>query len=316
MHMMKDQLFCLRTFLSCILLTGIYAAGAYAQPVELRSGLLADNTQATLYSMHPEGGIEAINALDGSQRWHSANAQRPVLLEQGRLLAQGDAAERENELNMVLLDTASGVAIASRFIDLPEGVVAAVDDGLGARFAVNSVSDEFVSWQSEQRLVQGAFLENEQPSLTQQSGALRVDLQAGIVATAGLNELPPVQPRIINVLPAERLALGNSRQFVSADRNHILVSERTNTDPLNVYQWGVHTTDGTILGSLPARTSRSDFVVLDDAIMVYVAEPFVAREGGVLVSHPLRMIAVELTSGDKLWERPLRDTRYNGPFPP
>jgi hypothetical protein len=37
--------------------------------------------------------------------------------------------------------------------------------------------------------------------------------------------------------------------------------------------------------------------------------------GGKMVRSPLKLVAVELRSGGKLWEHQVLDTAYYGPFP-
>ncbi len=306
----------LRQAVSCsMLFAGIFVSSLQAQTVELRSGVLADAASATVFVMHPEGGIDAVNTADGSLRWHSDSGQRPVLQEQGRLLTQGNAGQQDNELNLVVLDAASGVAVASQFVDLPQGVVASINDGLGTSFSVSSLGSGFVSWQSQRQLIQGAFQENQQPAVNRDNGGLSVDVQAGIVAPVSFDDLPPAQPRIINAQPGELLQGVAGRQFVSADRNHRLASRRTKSDSFMVYQWDIYNAGGAVLGSIAAHTSRSDFIVLDDAVMLYVSDPFAVREGNQLVEYPLSLIAVDLTSGEVLWRLPLRDTSYRGPYP-
>lgn len=316
MHQTNDQSFCRRAVLSCALITGMYAGTAQAQSIELRSDLLVDIDQTTLYAMHPEGGVQAINALDGSLRWRSNDLQRPILIEQGRLLGQGNAADLGNQFNLVFVDALSGVALSSASVELPEDVQVMVDDGLGTSFDASQVGGEFVSWQSEQRVIQGAFIEGNQLSSSVQNGALRVDVLAGSAEPVTLNDLPERQARVINAQATEQLASVVGRQFVSADRQYILASERSGDDPINPYQWNLFDTTGTRIGSIQANTSRSDFIVFNDTTMVYVSEPFDIREGDELVSHPLSLVAVDLTSGRILWERTIRDTRYIGPFPP
>ncbi len=301
--------------LSSCLLAIIGTGVAQAQSTQMRDGLLADPAGLSLFSMNPAGGVDAINAIDGSIRWHSNSAQRPVLLQQARLVAQGSPAARSNELNLVLLDADNGQALAARIVALPEAVQVSINDSLQSRFSVAPVTGQFLAWQNERRLVQGMFTEH-QPSQTQQTGALSVDLNSGDVATVPVARLPARPANPINAQPQEQLQAVTGRQFVSADRAHILVSQRRSGDSLQPYQWDIYNASGTLLGSISEQFSRSDFMVFNEAVLVYVAEPVQIRADNEMVAYPLRLVAVELATGHSLWSQPIRDTRYQGPYPP
>lgn len=310
--MLNPKAFNLPLFLivTCMAIGGI----AHAQVLEVRDGLLADPAAAVLYVMNPAGGIDAVNARDGSLLWHSDDAQRPLAVQQGRLLAQAESAGISNELSLVLLDAASGVAVASGAVELPDTVTVSVTDSLGQQFSLRGDGGSLLIWNAEQRVIQGTFSETAREPVNL-SGAVSVDFNSGDVTTVNLAaiQLPSRAP--INLQPNERLSNAAGKQFAAADREHVLISQR-DSQSVTAYEWSIYTTAGVLLGTLPAHYSRGDFLVFDDATLVYVQEPFSVREGAEVTESSLQLTAVELTTGNILWTRPLRDTRYQGPYPP
>jgi hypothetical protein len=104
----------------------------------------------------------------------------------------------------------------------------------------------------------------------------------------------------------------DGRAFYSEDRAHVLVSRRVaNSD----YAWSLHMPDGTLLGKTLSRLSFSPFVVRE-GMLLFVSQPSERRVGEVMQFVPLSLRAVDLQSGAEAWSREIRDTRYQGPFPP
>lgn len=315
MYLIKISTLGCRMILAVCLLSIVGIGMVQAQATQFRAGLLFDPAEETLFIMNPAGGIDAVNAVDGSLRWHSDDGQRPINIQQGRLITQGGEAVTTNTLQIVLLDAASGTALASRLVELPIAVSVSIDDSLGNQFSISSVSQQGLVWQNQRQVIQGVFSETAAAPV-QQSGGLNVDLLNGDITLAQLDSLPAIQSNPINASQQEQLSNLAGQQFVAADRENILLSQHNARNAQEPYQWSIYSTSGSLLGMLPAYYSRSDFVVMDDATLVYVAEPISVRQGDVLSSQPLQLIAVDLTSGEELWRRALRDTSYRGPFPP
>ncbi len=315
MYLIKISTLGCRMILAVGLLSIVGIGIAQAQVAQLRAGLLFDPAEATLFMMNPAGGIDAVNAVDGSLRWHSDDGQRPISLQQGRLITQGDDTVSTNTLHIALLDPATGAASASRLIELPTAVAVSIDDSLGNQFSISGAGQQGLVWQNQRQVIQGIFSESAAAPV-QQSGGLSVDLINGDITTVELDSLPAIQSNPINANQQEQLSNLAGQQFVAADRENILLSQHTGRNAQAPYQWSIYSTSGSLLGMLPAYYSRSDFVVIDDATLVYVAEPISVRQGDVLASQSLQLVAIDLVSGGELWRRGLRDTSYRGPFPP
>src|SRR5690348_16302101 len=86
----------------------------------LRDGVVIDIGSGSLVVMRPGGGIDALDASTGKLRWTSAEADRPLLAEGGRLLAQ--VATGDAELAVAVLDIAeNGRTLAKGTLHLPDG---------------------------------------------------------------------------------------------------------------------------------------------------------------------------------------------------
>ena len=75
------------------------AATVCAAPLgatELAPGLLYDRVQNQLVVMEPRGGVAALAALDGRVVWESREVDRPIALDQTRLLAQQRSPTEES----------------------------------------------------------------------------------------------------------------------------------------------------------------------------------------------------------------------------
>src|SRR5215472_16888714 len=74
-------------------------------PIPLPAGI-ADPAGQIGYFAGADGCIEAINLATGKVLWHTHEAQRPLLVDGGHLLAQ--AGVKRNRLRILRLDRASG----------------------------------------------------------------------------------------------------------------------------------------------------------------------------------------------------------------
>lgn len=61
--------------------------------------------------------------------------------------------------------------------------------------------------------------------------------------------------------------------------------------------------------------SAGPFCVLGSRLL-NVSQPATQRENGVLIEHPLELVAFDLSSGTEVWRRALRDTAFRGAQPP
>ena len=72
---------------------------------------------------------------------------------------------------------------------------------------------------------------------------------------------------------------------------------------------------GDRVAEVSSRRSAGPFCVLGSRLLS-VSRPTTRRENGVLIEHPLELVAFDLSSGTEVWRRALRDTAFRGARPP
>jgi len=160
-------------------------------------GAVIDASRQTLYLMSLAGGVEAIDLASGSRLWNSPHAARPLLNMADLLFAQ---VEVSDTLTIALLDGAdSGAVVFSAAGDFPEGVRAAVVDGMSTIFRVEphiQAHDFYAAWTFTEQHAGGIDPGTDSNGLANSvTGALHIDLETGDVHTISLTEVPqPADP--------------------------------------------------------------------------------------------------------------------------
>ena len=85
-----------------LLLSTLITASQGAFAFELAQGVIVDGTRSRAYLMNPEGGIDAVALSNGAMLATTARGAKPLLLDDGALLAQaegerGGAEPRQSE---------------------------------------------------------------------------------------------------------------------------------------------------------------------------------------------------------------------------
>ncbi len=117
--------------------------------------------------------------------------------------------------------------------------------------------------------------------------------------------------------PGPEVPGGAGTLFLSADGRHVLASEpQTGDEPFASYRWTIYVRDtGAELGEVNSISSFAPFVVASGSL-VYVASRTIRPQGRDVVDRPLRLAAIDLSSGEEIWSRPASDPAFRGPFPP
>ncbi len=321
-----------------MLAAGPLSAQEAEQSFELQPGMVVDRTVDRIYTMDERGGITALDMDTGKLVWHTEEAQKPLHVAEGLLIAQADPDEEENAMRIVALDKKSGALLFANSQPVPEGVRPAVTETLDGNFftAVSAEdADAIVRWRFVERPLGGlppqkrrsglprraaAVAAAEDDQEEDESGAFRLNLSSGamsVIDPAMLPKLPPPQaPGVRMATEKFRIAADfGGPQFLSADGQHIMVSDRRNGQRFNRYLLAIFDRDATPLGELPSATSVVPFFVSDSQI-IFTAGPSVRREGGKLVAEGLQLRSADLKTGKPIWSRPIRDTKYRGPLPP
>lgn len=311
-----------------------------AGAVELRPGVVIDAAREIAYVMDPKGGIDAVRLARGQLVWHSNEAARPLSATGGLLLAQAEVPNAGNELQLRTLDANTGRMRRAMTHLLPGGTRATVVGTVEGTFLVQATAtgtEATLLWEFEARPLQGvkpgaldidapederavAPLQQQhlQPRATIEpaSGVVRVELRSGRTSAAPQDQKVSLVARALEAAPEMRIAAITGQQFVSADGRHVLASERIGDDSVwDKYQWTIlERATGRRVGAITDYRSYAPFMVVGDVIY-YETGPLERRTDAGMVSEPLRLRAVNLSTSAVVWTRDIRDTTYRGPFP-
>jgi len=300
---------------------------------QLCPGAVVDLDRMLIYLMSIEGGIDAVDLAQGTRAWSTKQASKPLALAGNLLICQAEPRGGANELRIVTLDTRQrGRALVIGTTNLPAGVNTSIGETPTSSFvAAARVSGPvaFISWVFSVRQLRGippdfpevagekapperAAIE---PSVTK--GTLKMELSTGVISPAKSGEIPVVPtPWPPDLSLTERLARVPGSQFRSANNSHVLNSQRIADDSVwEKYSWTVydHGT-GERLGEFRTHLSFAPFFVMDSKAF-YETGPYKLKSEKGLINEPLKIRAVDLRSGQELWNYRIRDTKYYGPFP-
>jgi hypothetical protein len=300
----------------------IYAAVSdpSAQTFEITKGVIVDPGSGVVYLMNREHGIDAIELASGNAIWRSTSAAEPLLLFDGRLVAQAEASAGNRVLPIVVMNTAHGELVQSATVPLPRPAYASIDDAMGSSFTADaylSGGEVEVSW----RFAQRAGLARPGPApVPEITGAARIDLKTGQVQVLPASN-SATQRRASPAAGAPgdiQLEPGFNFAIASADGQMILANKPAGTDASGWtdYLWAIYSLQTRErLGEVRMPTSAAPFFMWNTKL-VYVSRPYGRRIDGKWIQEPLELRAVDLRTGRELWKTPIRDTTYHGPFPP
>jgi hypothetical protein len=339
----------LSVVLASIILAGVCLPGVvFAQgqnTLSLGATVLVD-PQGTAYFSSPEGAITAVRLDSGAQLWTTpkGKAYRPLAVFGKFLVAmqEGGGSKAGKHLGVAFLELVNGGEHLVSWVELPPGAWASVKDGLGSSLrtsaAIGPGDRVTVAWASESRpKVRGIAPEPEGRSTAPgneavpgvrltaaqaevHSGAVEIDLSGRVLPLSrGIASAQLLQSVRQDLSEGQRLKGLPEAQYASADGRHILVSEMTDDDQhdLNKYQWTIYAgATRESMGVIASPFPTAPFVV-SGSTLIYQLRPFMVRDpDNRMVRSPLKLVAVDLRTGSKLWEHQILDTQYYGPFPP
>jgi len=157
---------------------------AHRPTFEFGPGVVVDPAQCIAYLTAPRGGIEALALSSGQPVWVTAEPAKPLLVNDGLLLVQGEDGEASNVLRLRSLDAANGGRLLrSTDVPLPQQVRATLQDGLGTAFRLTARDIDhrvLVTWEFHRQFISGRSpLPEELARERHERGALRLDLKTG-----------------------------------------------------------------------------------------------------------------------------------------
>jgi hypothetical protein len=313
------------------------SAAAQGNQFGISTTVLID-PQGTAYFTTPEGAITAVKLDSGAQLWTTPKGKvyKPLAISGKFLVVQqeGGVTKTGKYFGVAFLQLSSGGEHLATRVEIPPDAWASIKDGLGASLRTSAVTGPddkvTIAWVSErQPEVRGIAPDDEdsqdaRPAKAQaevHSGAVEIDPGGrvlplgGPIAAQRLQAARQVQPD----LPEDQQLKGLPKaQYISADRKHVLVSEITGNDRnMNKYRWTIYSSSTKeSIGAVASPFPTASFFV-SGSTLLYQLRPFMVRDSGdKMVRSPLKLVAVDLRTGSKLWEHPVMDIEYYGPFPP
>jgi photosystem II stability/assembly factor-like uncharacterized protein len=293
---------------------------------ELGPGVVVDTLRDRVYVMAPDGKVHALKISTGAEVWTNSAAAKPLGLVGSRLLAQAESSNAESALRIVVLDPATGERMATALRELPGNVKPQLGETLRGELMVElqgAANDAVVSWQFSPRQKKGirpdtpdALPGSPDPTSNpgNPSGVFRIDLNTGL--TSSVSELSSTVAPLSRPVSEQVPGLPKT-QTLSSDRRYLMVSTRVGDERewqkylLTIYD----RTTGNLVGQFPSHLSTVPFVVTNSTV-VFATGPYIQRSGNDYLNEPAKIRALDLTSGKELWSAPIRDTTYDGPYPP
>jgi hypothetical protein len=179
-----------RVTLALLWTLGALAAAAAAEPTvyraadtfEFRPGVIVDLAESRAYLMSPHHGIEALSLRSGELLWQTTAAARPLLLSEGRLIAQAERGSADNGLPLVVVSTRdAGRILSTTEIALPESVQVSIDDGPGTSFRASARQQgnrAIIDWSYSEQRVDGKPPSPDDPGVFA-DGALWLEADSG-----------------------------------------------------------------------------------------------------------------------------------------
>jgi outer membrane protein assembly factor BamB len=315
---------------------------------QLIPGVVIDPNRREAYVMSPEGDIVALDLADGAQLWRSADAAKPLALAGNVLVSQAEATGAPNELKIVGLDTLQqGRPVVERSVELPPGVRPMIGEVANKSFTADAeivAGDAAVSWEFVERPRRGvapgnpevlpgeatvevsdaapalAAISQARSEATVTKGTFHLGLAPGLAAAEQV-DAPQVRIQRAGRAPDLPAAAGmpeaEGTQFLSADGRHVLSSRRIADDDVwEKYLWTIfERATGQRLGEFKTHMSYAPFLVVDSRV-IYETGPYALRTDTGIAEEPLQIRAVDLQTGRRLWNQPVRETADLTPPPP
>jgi hypothetical protein len=330
---------------------GAAPSGKASNPFEMLPGVIVDPAAERLYLMNPQGGIDALELASGNLLWTAQAAGKPLAAFDDRLAAEADVTRGSRSLPIVLLSTKHGGRVDSSIaVPMPAGVMPpSINERLGAVSSVDARVEQdglLVWWTVTSREVSGV---PRPASVQNHSGAALINLQTNNVTSLALDQaearlrsklssaIPrlseteglyfPPQPAgrfFVSVklgpasagqaavmkrwsadsgesLPDIDLGPGFVASSISPDQSLFLSVSSTPTKGPG-YLWSIYRI---------ASGERVAEVRLPDSSV----QSFFVRNS-ILIYRAAGLHGLNLKTGTEIWTRALRDTSYQGSYPP
>ena len=127
--------------------------------IELSPGVVIDPDRHEAYVMSPDGGIVAVELVQGTEVWRSQEAAKPLALSGDLLIGQAEADGPSEELGIVALHRdRGGEAVTRSRVALPPGVQPMIAQSMNRAFTARAEpgpAEANVTWEFVERPLRG-----------------------------------------------------------------------------------------------------------------------------------------------------------------
>jgi outer membrane protein assembly factor BamB len=301
---------------------------AQEQSVILRPGIVVDVKNKLIYAMTPEG-ISAIDLTSGTSRWKTTAAAKPLAVTNDLLISQIEPKTRTNRLELVTLDTKNSSVTMRSVAELPTSVKVGIGQTLEGKFDAEAqmlADGPLVTWKFERRPLRGRLEESSAkavvvppPQIEASSlqaaaeGALRLNLTTGAVSNVDVSLLGSTFNREWTLNANEKVSGAPPTQYQSADKRHIMASERVADEKTWAkYRWTIFDrTTNKRIGEFRTHLAFAPFLI-SNSTLIYETTPYINAGK----QEPAKVRGVNLATGQEIWNVEVREVTFRGPFPP
>lgn len=119
-------------------------------------------------------------------------------------------------------------------------------------------------------------------------------------------------------LPDVDLGPGFSASALSGDGKLFLITKAAGADAAGVqnYRWSIYSiASGELVAKILLPQAAPPFFIWH-SVLVFESDPHNRRVNGAWLVEPLELRAFDVKTGNEIWKRALRNTRFSGPLPP
>lgn len=285
--------------------------------VRLRDGVIVNKTKGEIFLTAPDQTLEVISEKSGKVIVKTEEKFKPLGLIKGRMIGQTIDSSYNNKFLLRSIDaTYKRRFVKENSVELPKDVKVGFsqDDGGFQTSAITINGDIYVNWEY-QPPVKGVFDSKEETATDEvKSGVIKIEKKS--MKPFLLNELSVDLQR--SIIPADSNLLSGIKgeQYFSADNKNILVSKKeTNDTSFNCYTWTIYDLKKKKIGVVKDYRSFAPFYINGNAI-IYEYGPFIQSSENSLIEIPLSITAVDLVSGQIIWNKQILDNINYQKSPP
>lgn len=315
-------------FIQCMILLffmSAFPADISAQPrtgIMLREGVILNKQQSEIFFVGPDQELRSISLKNGEVVWETNDKLKPLAIFNGKLLGQEITRTEQNNFLLKTIDIATkGKVIGKDSIFLPDNVNVDLLQKATSLFSTQSkwIENElYILWEYQKRKPLRGIRTSVETAFDSEVETGVIKVAPGFTSAMQLEKslAPSALDQKIVASDLEKLAGMPPSQFLSADKQHILISEKRNLDTSFLkYRWRFYERNGKLLGEIKDYRSYASFVIVGDTL-IYEKGPYLRKSAEGVHKEPLQIVAIHLTSNRQLWKREIFDNINQVSIPP